>query len=144
MEKKSSKFKTFLGTGWSFPPVFNRNELQVEMVSDEEDIKQSLMLLLSTYPGERITNLRYGCRIHQLTFDSVTQNMLDEIRQAIELAVLYFEPRITLLKINIDTKSAIEGVIYIELVYLIRRVNIRSNIVYPFYKLEGTNITALM
>lgn len=144
MEDNSSNFKTFLGTGWSFPPAFDRSTLQVEMVSDEEDIKQSLRLLLSTYPGERITNLDYGCRIHQLSFDSVNESVIEEIRQAIELAVLYFESRISLLKVNVDTKYEIDGILYIELVYLIRRVNIRSNIVYPFYKLEGTNITTLI
>jgi len=144
MANESSNFKTFLGTGWSFPPVFDKQTLQVEMVSDEEDIRQSLMLLLSTYPGERVTNLKYGCNIHRLTFDSINTQVIDEIRQAIELAVLYYEPRITLLDTKIDARSEIEGVIYIELSYLIRRVNIRNNIVYPFYKLEGTNITALV
>ena len=46
--------KSFLGTGWSFPPSFNKNLLSVEMVSDETDIKQSLKIYLSTKVGERI------------------------------------------------------------------------------------------
>ena len=31
--------KTFLGTGWSFPPEFKKNSGQVLMVSEDEDIE---------------------------------------------------------------------------------------------------------
>ena len=40
--------KSFLGTGWSFPPQFNKNTGSVSMVSDEEDIKQSLNIYFNT------------------------------------------------------------------------------------------------
>ena len=46
--------KTFLGTGWSFPPKFNKKSKRVEMISDVKDIKSSLEILLSTRLGERI------------------------------------------------------------------------------------------
>ena len=36
--------KSFLGTGWSFPPEFTKNPCRVAMVSDDEDIKQSLKI----------------------------------------------------------------------------------------------------
>ena len=38
---------SFLGTGWSFPPTFNRDTATVDMVSDEKDIQQSLEIILS-------------------------------------------------------------------------------------------------
>ena len=40
--------KSFLGTGWSFPPTFNKNLGVVKMVSDEIDIKESLQIYLNT------------------------------------------------------------------------------------------------
>lgn len=39
--------KAYLGTGWGFPPTF-ANSGEVELVSAEEDICQSLYILLST------------------------------------------------------------------------------------------------
>ena len=67
--------KSFLGTGWSFPPKFNEHHLQVEMVSDDEDIRESLYILMSTRPGERITNLDYGCELHNLVFDPINSGL---------------------------------------------------------------------
>jgi phage baseplate assembly protein W len=45
---------TFLGTGWSFPPQFDLRHRGAVTVSEEEDIEQSLVILLSTHPGERV------------------------------------------------------------------------------------------
>ena len=42
----------FLGKGWNFPPTLTENG--VKMVSYEEDIQQSLYVLLSTSSSERV------------------------------------------------------------------------------------------
>ena len=52
--EEGSKDITFLGTGWSFPPEFSKNEKRVKMTSGEEDIKKSLEILLTTSLGERV------------------------------------------------------------------------------------------
>lgn len=132
--------KSFLGTGWSFPPTFLENLATVHMVSDEEDIEQSLRILLSTYPGERITNLEYGCDLRSIVhrpFNSATEA---RIRDIITLAVLNFEPRIKLNDISIDSRHERDGLLSIKLFYTVVKTNIRYNIVYPFYKIEGTSI----
>lgn len=133
-----NEIKSFLGKGWSFPIEFNSKTKKVEMVSDEEDVAQSLFLLLSTMPGERVTNPHYGCRLHNMIFDNINRSVEYQMRDAIRTAVLFFEPRINLDEIEIDTKRELDGIVYITLYYTIRKVNIRSNIVYPFYLLEGT------
>ena len=58
--------KSFLGTGWSFPPEFNPYG-SVKKVSDEEDIRESLVILLSTSPGERIMQPTYAVSYTHLT-----------------------------------------------------------------------------
>ena len=62
---------SFLGRGWSFPPTFNKSRAEIEMVSKEEDIKQSLEIYFYTKLGERIMRQDYGCVIHEHLFDSV-------------------------------------------------------------------------
>ena len=133
--------KSFLGTGWSFPPRFSDTLSGVEMVSDEDDIKQSLFILLSTRPGERITNLQYGCNLHDILFRKIDATTMGLIEEVIKNAVLYFEPRITLKDVIIDESSQKDGILYIKLNYIVRKTNIRSNIVFPFYKIEGTDIS---
>ena len=135
--------KSFLGRGWSFPPTFDRETGDLVLVDEEEDIKQSLYILFTTIPGERIMRPRYGCDLHSQVFNQINTTTQTYIRGLIADAILYFEPRITLEDIQFDTRDALEGMLYIELTYTIRKTNTRTNMVYPFYIKEGTNIQPL-
>ena len=53
----TDKDRSFLGKGWAFPPVFHTGVSPTAMVSDEEDIRQSLHIILSTRLGERVIAL---------------------------------------------------------------------------------------
>ena len=58
----------------------------------------------------------------------------------IERAVLFFEARIDLNFIDLDTGQIEQGILNILVDYTVRATNTRSNMVYPFYFQEGTNI----
>lgn len=132
--------QSFLGTGWSFPPEFNAVSRQVQTVSEEEDIRQSLFILFSTYPGERVMQPSYGCELRSMVFENLTESVETAIKNIIERAVLFFEPRIDLNFIDLNKDNLTEGVLNILVEYTVRATNTRSNIVYPFYFQEGTNI----
>jgi hypothetical protein len=132
--------KSFLGRGWGFPIEFDPVSKAVRMVSDEDDIEESLRILFSTRPGERVMQPAYGCALHALVFEVINERTLSEIREAIERAVLFFEPRIRLDGIVVDTEQVYEGLLRIRVDYTIRSTNTRSNVVYPFYFREGTNV----
>jgi phage baseplate assembly protein W len=131
---------TFLGRGWSFPPTFGKELKAIEMVEDQLDIEQSLKLILSTRPGERLTNPKFGCRLFEFIFEPLVTSTIVSMQDAIQSAILFFEPRINLEKVEIDTTRELDGIVDIKLEYTIRKINVRSNIVFPFYKLEGTLI----
>ncbi len=126
----------FLGTGWSFPPTFSKAEQGVKMVSAEEDIQQSLEILLSTRPGERIMHPEYGCNLDIMLFEPLTTTLITYVSDMIRTSILYFEPRLDLLKVDINSQQATEGLILIEIDYIIRSTNSRFNYVYPFYLSE--------
>lgn len=131
--------KSFLGTGWAFPPRFTK-EQGVEMVSREEDIRQSLFILLSTNPGERIFRFDYGCNIRRWVFEEMTLSNETLIIDCISDAILYYEPRIDIERILLDAGNMQEGILRISIDYRIRETNSRSNMVYPYYFMEGTNL----
>lgn len=132
--------KSFLGRGWGFPPEFDKHSKSIRMVSGEEDIDESLRVLMATAPGERVMQPDYGCGLKLRVFENINESNLTSIKDAIRHAVLFYEPRITLENIEIDEERADEGVLYIKLIYTVRTTNSRSNLVYPFYFQEGTNI----
>ena len=132
--------QAFLGTGWSFPPEFKKINKAVIMTSDEEDIRSSLEILLSTKIGERIMLPKYGCSMDELIFNPLNRTLKTYVSDLIKTAILYFEPRIDVEKIDITQGDDLEGELLVILDYKIRTTNSRVNIIYPFYKGEGTNI----
>lgn len=132
--------KTFLGIGWAFPPTFDKRIKSVEMVSEEEDIRQSLFVLLSTKRGERIIYPDYGSDIQSMIFEPKDANTATYLRETIRRAILSFEPRIILDNIAIEEDNAEDGLLLITLDYTIRKTNTRTNMVYPYYIIEGTDL----
>ena len=132
--------KSFLGTGWGFPPEFNKETRSVKMLTDEADIKSSLEILLSTRLGERIMVPGYGCNLDELMFKPLNLTLKTFVVDLIKTAILYHEPRINVNKINIDPTNELEGVLLINLDYTVRTTNSRKNMVYPFYKAEGNEL----
>jgi phage baseplate assembly protein W len=131
--------KSFLGTGWGFPPTFDA-ATGVGMISDEEDIRSSLEILLSTRPGERVMQPRYGCNLDELLFEPLTTTFKTYLKDLISTAILYFEPRIDVNKIDLDETDEVEGKVIISIEYTIRATNSRFNFVFPYYKTEGTEV----
>ncbi|HTI18920.1 MAG TPA: GPW/gp25 family protein [Trinickia sp.] len=134
--------KSFLGTGWAFPPRFGNDaeRSEVVMVEEEQDINESLFIILSTTPGERIMQPTFGCGLKAYVFDEINESVITEMRDAIDRAILFFEPRISVNAISVDETNAIEGRLDIRIDYTVRGTNTRSNVVYPFYFLEGSNV----
>jgi phage baseplate assembly protein W len=133
-------FNSFLGTGWSFPPSFNRNSGTVEMVTDEEDIKQSLNILLSTSLGERVMQPKYGCNLNDYVFDGLSSSTIGYIKERVANSILYYEPRIIAEKIDVtadDSMDLLEGRFTISVEYSIPGTNSRFNYVYDFYQNEA-------
>ena len=130
----------FLGRGWSFPPNFVREAAAVSMLEEEADVASSLDILLSTAQGERLMQPLYGCNLDELVFESLDTRMKTLMADKVESAILYNEARITLESVRLDDSRELEGVVLISVVYRVKSTNSRFNFVYPFYKLEGTDI----
>lgn len=110
------------------------------MLEDEEDIQSSLHILLSTRPGERIMVPGYGCNLDELLFSPLNLTIKTYVVDLIRTAILYYEPRIDVNKIEIDPTDEFHGVLLIQIEYTIRATNSRMNMVYPFYKEEGNEL----
>lgn len=132
--------KSFIGTGWSFPPQFDRKSGKTAMEHDVADINSSLHILLSTRKGERVMQPSYGCNLDEMVFEPITTTFKTYIIDLIETAILYHEPRISVDKVGIEQTDASGEVITIHIEYTVRATNSRFNFVYPFYLNEATEL----
>lgn len=133
---------SFLGRGWSFPPTFSKHTREVLLTSDEEDIKKSLEILLSTTIGERFLQPRYGCNLDDFVFEPMNATIETSMKLTVKNAIMEFEPRIRLLAVRIDSGFLNEGRVDIVVEYEIITTNSRFNLVFPFYMNEANSKTA--
>jgi hypothetical protein len=130
----------FLGQGWTFPPTFTKGTNTVELVKADEDIKQALHVLLSTTLGERVMRSDFGAGLDQQVFEPMDAAFQPFVTGIVRQAIILFEPRIDLDSVDVDSEP-LEGKIILTINYTIISSNTRSNIVYPYYLNEGTNVS---
>jgi len=130
--------QSFLGTGWSFPPEFRKETKSAKMLQDEEDIKSSLEILLTTRLGERVMVPEYGCNLDELLFKPLNLTLKTYVVDLIKTAILYHEARIEVNNIAINQSNEMNGELLINIDYTVRTTNSRSNVVFPFYRVEGS------
>jgi uncharacterized protein len=127
----------FLGLGWAFPPRFGAGGASVDMVTGNEDIEQSLAILLATRRGERVMQDDFGCELGDFLFGEISQGLIGQVRDVISDAILHHEPRIALRGVEVSEHRAAEGILMIAIDYTVRATNSRYNLVYPFYLREA-------
>ena len=142
MENDKSLVKesgSFLGTGWGFPPTFTKGHNGVEMISDEQDIRSSLEILLATELGERVLRPEYGTKIHSLIFETLDVSTGTLIADEIRKAILFHESRVDVQNIDF-IQDEVNGKIQVTIDYTIITTNTRLNLVFPLFINEGTDI----
>ena len=129
--------RDFLGVGWAMPVSLDPRTGAIATAAYEEDVRQSLRIILETAPGERVMRPNFGCGIHELVFTSLDSTALQRIRSTVEESLRHYEARVEVLEVNVDEAATSEGKLLVEVDYRIRRTNQLGNLVFPYYFREG-------
>ena len=124
--------REFLGQGLAFPLQLNPRG-EIALVSGEEDIAQSIRIILGTRPGERVMRPEFGCRAHELLFEPRSAATETRMQRYVHDALKRWEPRIEVLAVNVFSDPGHDGALLVEVHYLIRETHDERSIVYPFY-----------
>ncbi|MGG6297739.1 GPW/gp25 family protein [Leptolyngbya sp. AN02str] len=122
----------FLGAGWPSPLAFDKQR-HIELAQADEAVRQSIWMILSTAPGERLMRPDFGCGIHDLVFAPINAGTVGRITGDVQRALTEWEPRIDVLDISVDTEPDQPNHLLIQISYRVRTTNNRFNLVYPFY-----------
>ncbi len=134
----SDQNKALLGVGWSFPPCV-AGDGSTQMVSYEDDIRQSLRIILGTDQGERVMRPDFGAGLRSFVFGPLSATMLQKIKSRTQDALVKWEPRIDVLQVKVTIDATERGKLLIDIQYRVRATNTLQNLVYPFYLQEGTS-----
>lgn len=107
-----------------------------EMVTGSDAVRQSILLLLSTRPGERVMRPEYGCDLHRLAFSTADETTAGLAIHMVRTAVERWEPRAEILRVDASLEEADRGGLVVELEYRVRRTGEMDRLVYPV-PLEG-------
>lgn len=135
--RQKTDVKAFLGTGWKFPIGVDEATGRIEMSSCEENIEESVRIIIGTKKGERIMQPEFGCRLSEYVFETVDYTTLHSMKNEVENALIRWEPRITDIQAQVSDERIDEGLLNIHVSYVIRSTNNLYNLVYPFYISEG-------
>jgi hypothetical protein len=129
--------KAFLGVGWAFP-VHLRADGRLAVAEHDEDIRQAILIILSTNPGERVMRPTFGAGLNSFVFEPMSTATLALIRTRVEQSLIDWEPRIDLQDVSVQPDGSERSRVLIEVSYRVRATNTLHNLVYPFYLQEGT------
>lgn len=133
---QTAEDKAFLGIGLGFPLAID-DRGAITLVEHEQDIRQAIIIILGTNPGERVMRPDFGAGLKALVFEPVNTTTMALVQQRVEQALVSWEPRIDLEQVLVTSDTRLPNRLLISIDYRVRSSNTFYNLVYPFYLQEG-------
>ncbi|HEX8186074.1 MAG TPA: GPW/gp25 family protein [Blastocatellia bacterium] len=121
-----------VGTGWRFPILPDASG-SLSYVDGDENVEQSLKILLLTHIGQRVMRQDFGTRSRSLVFSPGSLQYLGLLETTIREAVRDWEPRVDLEQVQAEVDAEDVTHVTVHISYRVRQTNTRSNLVFPFY-----------
>jgi uncharacterized protein len=121
-----------LGTGWNAPVRPDDRSGRLDYASGPEKVRQSILIILDTEPGERVMRPTFGCGLRRYLMKPNTTATRTLIQREVGIALKTWEQRIEVQHLAV-TPGDDPALVLIEILYTHKRDGSRANLVYPFY-----------
>ena len=108
-----------LGKGMSFPPRVGADG-RIAWSMDEDNVRESMRVILLTEPGERLMREEFGCGLRRFLFEPNTPTTRELIRERVTAALTRWEPRVTVDDVVVSAGS--DDARLVEILVLFRLV----------------------
>jgi uncharacterized protein len=122
----------FIGRGWAFP-VRTDGTGRVALVAHNQELDESIRLILGTAPGERPMRPQFGCGIHDLVFAPSDATTAGRVAYEVRNALLRWEPRIDVDDVDVVYDADRPGDLLVNITYTVKATYDRRSLVFPFY-----------
>jgi phage baseplate assembly protein W len=137
-DRRLDPSRAFLGVGWAFPLRLAADHA-LAISAYEEDIRESIRIILGTRRNERVMRPDFGAGLEDFVFEPVSPTTIAALQKRVEEALIDWEPRIDVDKVEVTTDPALRDRLLISIDYRVRSTNTHYNLVYPFYLDEGAS-----
>ncbi len=121
-----------IGRGWHFPPLLDERGT-ISLTGDENEIEQSIQIIMNTAPGQRVMRPEFGCRIHELVFAPNNATTAGLAIRYVNEALGQWEPRITVKRVDVNPDPDDDSRLLISIDYQVNARHNNRSLVYPFY-----------
>jgi uncharacterized protein len=121
-----------IGRGWVFPPRIDAQG-GLALTSERSELDQSIQIILTTAPGQRVMRTSFGCRLQELVFSPNNSHTAAQARRYVEDALGMWEPRINVTRVNTRPDPDNHSCLLIEIDYEVKSTHDQRSLVYPFY-----------
>jgi hypothetical protein len=122
----------FIGSGLAFPIRIDRTG-GIALVSRDDEVEESMRVILGTAFGERPMRPEFGCAIHDLLFGSIDATTAGQIAYEVRASLRRWEPRIEVHEVIVTPDESRDTLVYVDIRYSFSDTNDPRNLVFPFY-----------
>jgi phage baseplate assembly protein W len=133
----------FLGKGMKYPfrfqSVSGGTDVSAATSREHDHIRESILQILGTRPGERLMNPEFGSRLHDLVFEQNDEILKGLIRHYVIDAIKRWEKRVVITAVSFDdTPQTIDrNLLPIRISYNVIQSEVEGSLVYPFCREFG-------
>ncbi|GAB6095645.1 GPW/gp25 family protein [Desulfatiferula olefinivorans] len=130
----------FLGTGLKFPLNFQSisggAEVSTSTSREHEHIRESIIQILGTRPGERFMNPEFGSKLKDLVFEQNDEVLKGLIRHHVIDAIRRWEKRVVITDVSFDDSARNKDLNQLPVIisYRVIQTQVEGNLVYPFFR----------
>ncbi len=129
--------KRFMGRGFQFPFGVDPATSRIAMSGAEDNIRESIRLILRTNIGERVMLPEFGTSAGDFLFSDSSVERISSLESSVHEALEQWEPRISDVEVSAVDNGGSRNMVELNIRYTVRMTNNRFNMVYPFYMMEG-------
>ena len=123
--------------GWSFPVRVNPMTGKIETTTMQDDVKQSILILLRTFQGERLYHGSYGSNVNKFMFEPVRKSLMKNLKVEVLKTIKRWEKRAENLSIDVYNIVDNETALVINIRYTIAGTDIDQELNYALDLLEN-------
>jgi phage baseplate assembly protein W len=111
-----SATRSIFGQGLSFPPQVGADG-RLAWAAGEENVRQSIRILLLTEPGERLMREEFGCGLRTFMFEPNTTTTRQLIRERIQQSIARWEPRAAVEAVEVEADPNDARIAHIQILF---------------------------